>query len=425
MAKTLLVMTPLLTAGGTTYIPLISGGGMTYAATEGNVDSILEQACTASNLRTSLITYVSGTLTFDIRVATADGNETTSHTATGFQEDTTNTDSVSASNVVGVRLTNSGIAAIPGTLSVILDWASGTAMQHGGYYGTGRTFIAGYYPISGVPTQQSTEAQAEWKNRAYTSWESIRQRVTANTNATDQVVTNRINGAAGSGTYTIPGSTTGLFTSTGLGDALADGDLINFLATGAGIGTRTSPYLTAFFTGTVSCDTINGSSSSGEARTASATAHYFPLAGENATLTRYTEANARIKPGYVCNLSNLRINLKANTYTADATLKLIKNGTAASTVTITASGGAGWYENTSDTIACSATDEFSYEIVGGTSGSITIMQMGVTLTLPFTPKVNVSGVWKDVTSAHVNVSSVWKKINEAWVKVSGVWKQVQ
>jgi hypothetical protein len=139
--------------------------------------------------------------------------------------------------------------------------------------------------------------------------------------------------------------------------------------------------LVLFRTGATLKSTNNNSdavcgSAFGISITASGTPTYVTAAGSLLNLS--DEANQRVKVGFAARIKNLRCYLSANTYSANATLKLMVNGSAVITTTITASGGAGWYENSSDYYDIDDNDEISYEIVGGTSGSITVQSIGVT-----------------------------------------------
>ena len=164
------------------------------------------------------------------------------------------------------------------------------------------------------------------------------------------------------------------------GDAITDGNTINASVTlGTGVEDLAVTLVGATLKSTDTEQDIWASRQGGLARAASATAHYYPLSSGLTAVGTTTEANARNKVGYAGTAKNLRCYLSANTYTVDGTLKLFKNGSAVLTTTITLLGGAGWYENTADSITFTDTDELSYEFVGGTTGSITINMVGVTL----------------------------------------------
>ena len=38
--------------------------------------------------------------------------------------------------------------------------------------------------------------------------------------------------------------------------------------------------------------------------------------------------------------------------------------------------------------------------------------------------INVSGTWREITSAFINVSGIWQSISNAFINVSGLWKSI-
>ena len=360
-----------------------SFGSASISTTEANNQLSCTEGATFSNMRASITSGNSGTATFTFRDAGADGSETFQITGTGANEDTVNTDVLSAGDLFNIAYTDTGTNSTLAWLVANVAFASGHGNFHGACRYAGSVFDAPsatrfiQFYGSLINDGVTGEASTQWKARAYTSWEAMQVRVTANARTNNSDFTNRIDGAPGSLLCQFTTGATGLITDSSPADSLADGSLLNFaitLDTGVEDLAVVSVVATVKSTSTKS-ETIIGEID-GLDRPASATANYIPIGGYFATLGT-SETAARIKPGFAAVVSNLRCYLSANTYTGNGTLKLYQNGIAVITSTITASGGAAWYENTSDTITIDADDELSFEFDEGTSGSITIHSAGI------------------------------------------------
>ena len=383
MGKALIVGTTADTAAtGEEFNPF---GFVAYTGSEAQTQVNCTEDATFSNIRTNIISGNSGTATFTFRDAGAAGNQTFQITGTGSNEDATNTDVLSAGDLFNIAYSDTGTNSNLPWFAANVTFASG----HGNFHGIGgyATIVfdaqssTRFIPLAGnlVADGGTTENNLEWKNRGYTSFEALQVLVAANARTNNSDFKNRINGGPGSLVCQFAGGATGRVTDSSPADSLADGDTINASITlDTGLEDLTISNVIATLKSSSSKSEIWIGIHAGVARTASATAHYVPIGGYLFSLTALTEAQARLKPGFAAVVSNLRCYLSANTYTGDGTLKLYQNGSAVLTTTITASGGAGWYENTSDTITIDADDELSFEFDEGTSGSITIHSVGIT-----------------------------------------------
>ena len=352
---------------------------------EANAQASCTEGADFTNLRVNIISGGSGDNTFQFRDAGANGQNVITRTGTGTVEDTTHTDSLIAADLFNIAYTDTGTDSTISWLAANVTFASG----HGNFHGCA-TFSGSVHDVTASTRfiglagnlgsdGQDTEDNIEWKVRGYDSFEALQVRVTANARVNNSDFKNRINGGDGTGLCQFASGATGLISDTGLGDAITDGQTVNVSIT---LDTGVQDLTVSFVTGTLKSTTSKSetfvSQQGGLARTASATAHYFPIGGNCSSLTAFTEAQARCKPGFAAVVSNLRCYLSANTYTGDGTLKLYQNGVAVITTTITASGGAAWYENAVNTVTIDADDELSFEIDEGTSGSITMRAVGIT-----------------------------------------------
>ena len=353
---------------------------------EANAQANCTEDATFSNLRASVLSGGSGTNTFKFRDAGADGNQVIAIVGASSLEDAVNTDVLSAGDLFNIAYTdtgsNSNICWIVGNVA----FSSGHGSFHGcaAYSGavhdvasdTRFIMLGGVLQVDAIAVEDNTK----WKVRGYDSFEALQVRVTANARSNNSIFRNGIDADFGSGSITFATTETGLKTVTGLGDAITDGQTVNASITlDTGIEDLAVAFVLATFKSSSNKSETFASQSAGLVREASSTAHYTQIGGRlPGTITTFTEANARIKVGFAAVVSNLRCYLSANTYTANATLKLYQNGVAVITTTITAFGGAGWYENATDTITIDDDDELSFEFDEGTSGSITIHSAGIT-----------------------------------------------
>ena len=384
MGKALLVAASLDTLASSEETTLFGYTNANSAVARSRGDCT--EAATFSNLGVNVIAGNSGTLTLRFLVDAAAGQQVVSFAGTGAGEDTTNSDVLSAGQDWQLGYTDTGTDSTIAWLRGNVAFSSGHGNFHGSANMAAPIFDAAsatrFISLAGNLGADGdvTEDNAEWKVRGYDSFEAFQVRVLANARLNDSTFRNRINGADGTGVVTFATLVTGLLIDTAIGDAITDGQTINASITlGAGVEDLTVTFV---------CATLKSSTSKSETwtanivnigRTASATAHYVPIGGNLFSLTAFTEAQARLKPGFAAVVSNLRCYLSANTYASNGTLKLYQNGVAVITLTLTASGGAGWYENTTDTITIDDNDELSFEFdEGGASGSINIHSAGIT-----------------------------------------------
>jgi len=401
VALALMIASPNVAIGNADEVNAF--GWVTDTATEANAQYRATEGATFSLLRVNIISGNSGTATIKFRDGGADGSQSLSGSGTGVLEDAVNTDTLTAGDDFNLAYTDTGTDSTLSWLAMNVEFASGYGCFHGSanFLGTvcdvaSSTRYIGFSGLLGGDGE-ATEAITAWRVRGYTSMEAMQVRVSANARTNDSTFKNRINGSDGTAVITFGSGITGLIVDDALGDAITDGHTLNASIT---LDTGVED-LTVTFVGA----TLKSSDTEQDVwlhrsltRAASATENYLPIGGYSAGLTAFTETQARCKIGYAGTAKNLRCYLSANTYGADATLKLIKNGTAVITVTLTASGGAGWYENTSDTVTFTATDEFSYEFDEGTSGSATIQMVGMTLV----PDVGGGGISIPIAAYHYN-----------------------
>ena len=367
----------------------IFGGDSQGSATAANSTFEAIEGMTFSNLGFFVFSGNAGetaTLAFFKNASAGSQTVTISGDSTAVGEDTTHTDTLAATDVFNTKTTKTvEPACVDSFQKMNVEFASGHGNIHASSNFGGAIFDVAsstrFIGLGGalIADGEATEADAQWKNRGYTSIEAVQLYVSANARTNDSTIKTRVDGADGGLSATIGSGTTGLIKLTGTPDTITDGDLIN-LSIALGTGTED-------LTITFAAMTLKSSSGKSETfglgatRAASATEHFFVIGGRQTTAisTPMTDAQTRVKVGFAATVSNMRMYLSANTYTVGATATLYKNGSAtAVTFSIGALGGAGWYEDTTNSVDIDADDELSIGIVGGTLGSITMKLFGLT-----------------------------------------------
>jgi len=361
-------------------------GSDSFSSTEAHSQTSCSEAATFSNLAINVISGNSGTLTLRFRDAGADGQQVVSFSGAASSEDAVNTDVLSAGDLFNVSYVDTGTNSVTSWIKANIELSSGHGNIHGSGRGSGQVQDAPsstrFHSLAGkiIADGSTTENNTEWLVRNYDTFAAMQVRVAANARLNDSIFRNRIDGGDGTGVITFATLVTGLIEDTAVGDAITTGQTINTSIT---LGTGVEDLSLTFIAATLKSSGNHSESwiadELGLARAASATAHYVPIGGWLGSFTAYTEAQAAIKLGFAGTASNLRCYLSANTYASDGTLKLMQNGAAVLTTTLTAGGGAAWYENASDTVSFDADDVFSLEFdEGGASGSISLQSAGIT-----------------------------------------------
>lgn len=360
-------------------------GAINNVSTESQTQASCTEDAAFTGLRVNIISGGSGTNNFRFRDAGANGQNLATRSGAGIAEDTTNTDSLSAGDLFNIAYTDTGSNSTTSWLACNVALASGYGCFLGAATFQGVVWDVAsstkFAPINGglIADGIDTEANVAFKARGFTTFEALQVRILSNGRSNDSVFRNRINAGNGSAVITFTTGVTGLIEATGLADAITDGQTV---AASCQLDTGVEDLSILFIGATLkSTDTEQDMWTQKEvARAASTTEHYVPIGGSmTGTLTDFTEAQAALKIGYAGTAKNLRCYLSANTYSVAGTLKLYQNGSPVITTTLTASGGAGWYENTSDSITFDADDVLSFALDEGTSGSATFQMIGITL----------------------------------------------
>jgi hypothetical protein len=368
-------------------------------STESNTQVVTPVAGTIDGLRVYISTGGSGTNNFRFRKNGANGNELATRSGPGFAEDTVNSDTLAAADNFNIAYTDTGTNSGYPYVAANIELSSGHGNLHAAMSYVGVVWDVAsstrYAPISGDLIADGVAAadiaNVQWENRSYTSCDAISIQIAANARTNDSTFSLNVNGSDVGTPVTIGAGLTGTFSATGLGISLSPGDLVCYSVTlGSGVEDLTIRVMCGAFKAPAASE-IWAVAQTGVARAASATANYYGLGGELFDFAA-GETATRCKIGFAARCANLRCYVSANTYSGDATLKLMVNGTARITTTITA-GATGWIRNGTDTYDISATDECCYEVDEGSSGSITFRSMGVSFDPIPTAPISNGWMW--------------------------------
>lgn len=299
----------------------------------------------------------------------------------GWTEDGTAADSVAVGDKVNVTFSSAGSNPTIYECRSVFSASSGhsSIIANGSNFDYTTASTTRYAPLgSRAQAYAAAVTDVQHKIRAPGTLNRFFVYVTTNarTNTTSFAVV--INGSAGNSTVSVGSGLTGLFEDTTHTDTLSDGDLIcHSITTDTGAQKIEVDLRGATITSDDNkLDTFGGNTES-SARAASATVHYFPIGGL-AVATNTIETQNSVAHQFVGTLSNIRMYVSANTYSAAATLRSRKNAQNGNqSVTITAST-TGWFEDVSNSDVFDEDDLIAMSLSGGTSGNATFTQWGAT-----------------------------------------------
>ena len=166
------------------------------------------------------------------------GNQTITigDSATGTFEDTTNTDTIVATDEFDSMLVTggTGTALTLTIVSMIVECNNNSMILGNDGIGDQGPGVTAYNPIGGRGRESTTEADAEYKFRTETVLSNLRCYVSYNSITAESLMKTRINNGDGSQILTIPASTSGEFEDVTNSDIIIPGDdVCTELETGA------------------------------------------------------------------------------------------------------------------------------------------------------------------------------------------------
>lgn len=236
-----------------------------------------------------------------------------------------------------------------------------TLLNYGNVGGQANTASTVEYwtPGGGNTTLTTTENNADVKIQLSGSTSKLFVRTTANTGT--HVLTSRDTGNAGTMTVTI--NAVGTFEDTTHSDTISSTDRFAY-STDSAANTCTITVLSCFFTADTDTSSIQVLSFNVNITTASTT-WFAALAGKYASL-QTTETFMKTRQRLSGTFKRLGAHISANR-AQSTTVRLRKNaGNGNNVATITGGGGAGWYEDTTNSDTVSAAEDWDYSITSGT-----------------------------------------------------------
>jgi hypothetical protein len=359
----------------------------TGSGVEGDHAVLAGADLTISRLGMSILSGGSGTNTLRTRKNGVNGSlaVVTSAPSAGFFENTTDTQVLASTDEWCLSYGDTGTDTVAAFIRAIVEpddsglllapvWVRGTLLL-----GTASTVY--YCGVAGISTPSvavGAQAQSQWKNEGFTSITGLRVRVGNNTRTTNTSLQLEVNGSLVGSAITIASTDATVSKSVVVNVPLVPGDLVCVrITTGSGTGSTTIQSITTTFRSEGGEQDIFSQAVSAKAFLNNA--KYYPLGGLNTDAAAASAALVRVPMGLDGMVKSMRCYVASNSTTVDTTLSLLKNGSPVAVITIASTDTAKWMELTGLNISFTETDDFSYELLGGSSGSLTLRSMGITI----------------------------------------------
>jgi hypothetical protein len=332
---------------------------------------------------------LTGNATLTLRKNGANGNSIVTIAAglTGYFEDTINTDSIIAGDVVNYQIvTGTGISIFPTFINSLFAATTGTII-HYVTISAGTTFstasLVRANPVAGALTPSGVENSSQVKAKSSFTLRNLYVYISANTRTTASTVVSRKNGANGNLLVTIPGGVTGIFEDIINSDSLVNGDLYNyFLTLGLLSGSITFNVIATegFTSGSNNlqyiCSVLFNSQNSN-------LTNFKSLQGGLANAS--TESFVATKTNVNGVLSNMAIFVSTNTLNGTTIITLRKNFLSGNQTITVPNATTGYFEDTINTDIITTADKVNYQVV--TAGSSGVFQSSTQTILikDFTP----------------------------------------
>jgi hypothetical protein len=182
----------------------------------------------------------------------------------------------------------------------------------------------------------------------------------------------RKNAANGNGVVSFATSASGLFTDTTHTDSVVSGDLVNTQAvvTNAGSGSANTLYFIGWSFAAASGSVVDIFGLS-ENISPPNFAAYMSVGGsaDNFVSGFNSEGAQQVLAGFTSNYTNLRFHLQTSA-TSTTTVQFRKNAANGSQIATAGSGTTGWFEDTTNTDSCIATDKINLTISNSTGDGV-------------------------------------------------------
>ena len=248
----------------------------------------------------------STTTTLRVRKNGANGNNVVSVAggATGYFEDTTNTDTVSSGDTFCFSLvtgTGTGSFFLTYMLALIESGGGATDPAHA-YYGFSATTMINtslnadfYIKLGGAGTSNTDNTDNRTPVPCAGTFSNLTCKVTVNAKATTTNVRFRKNGANGNQAFTVAAGATGIFEDTTNTDTVVNGDACNLQWDVGGTGDVTVTYMRVMF---VADQTENATFLYGEGANAYNNDRFSPIGGDTRIATTENTTDINLPYGF-------------------------------------------------------------------------------------------------------------------------------
>ena len=366
---------------------LIPGGGFSLisqsSANTGYVSLSMLTYTTSSELQTNLLLDSTGTLsnmwvrvpyniipgtsTIYMRKDNANGNMniTINALTTGDFSDDVNTDVVESSDTFDYRIqtgSNTGVLYIQ-NMSCIYNTNENTVSRISRVRNSGITYSSGTFYWVYTSTEANSQVYLPKNGTCRYMWVKI------NSNTCNQATTfiSRVNGANGNMSITVPASTAGSFRDRTNTDSVSASNLFALQYSGASTSGSMTVYALAYDYVTTSGDSITAYPNENLAITGNQ--RYMPIlrpADQN------FESTVTVRAGLPFSITGSYVYISSNPTTATSSMTLKVSLATTSLVVAMSSKTAGWFMDTSKTIALKSTDTINYMMVRGSAASLRI-----------------------------------------------------
>jgi len=359
---------------------------------EANVQRATTVSCTLQNIGCQVVLSNTGANTTGwwSRVGAADGNQTAVLTSsvTGYIQDTTHTDSLTATTSLfnaafkGVsagpdcEITSHNVVIVNTSPLAEFAWSPQANINANGLtFSTNANHFLHIMGGSGASTDTSETSESNATKmlvRAAGTYKGLQAILTTNTSGS--TIKFRVNGANGNQTIS-PGTTSSaaLTQDTTHTDAVVSGDRVNYVLNPNASATMTTTYLGGSFAGTTSAQDVFAT-----AGTTLSNANTFMAVG-GSWGSNTTESQSQIKCHTAVTWDRLRVRLTSNSLSTNQTF-ISRNATADGnqTVTLTAGSGAADLEDTThtDSVSADALVNYKYPVSGSPTGSAIVAWYG-------------------------------------------------
>jgi hypothetical protein len=363
--------------------------------TEDNVKTTFRTAGTFSNLHCRVTANAAGSntvITFRVNSTNVNQTLTIGAAATGYFEDTTNTDAITAGQHASIFIDRGG-----GSVTVVFVGAYFTASGNninkiGATNDTSLTnaSVSRFYALVGEGARQTTEvAQASFVISNACTAKNMNLTITANTRASSTTYRFRKNNGNGNQVITVATLATGIFEDTSNTDSLVSTDTANYsVTTGVGVGGITLSRISVELEYSSNAVQYFGGMVSGSGNVSNA-ARYSYAAG--ALVQNGSDTNTQNKLMGSGTLSNLRFHISTNGAAVTTNCFIRLNSTDTAITVAVGAGATGYFSDTTNTAAFVDQDLLNFKTLKSATSSVSFTQFSYSATYnsTFTPRVLV------------------------------------